>query len=72
MEPNKHFTQGVDEAMQEAQRRANEEGRSIKVGELWVNPSSASLARRPKPDDGIPKVFDNYSSKPRPTSSQQL
>jgi hypothetical protein len=58
MKPNEHFNQGVQEALKEAQKRANEEGRSIRVGSVWVNPSSAALSKRPKnPDEGVPPLF---------------
>ena len=51
METNAHFQQGVAEAYKAAQEQANREGRSIKVNGRWVNPSSASLAKRPKEYD---------------------
>ena len=51
MKPNEHFNQGVSEAYKAAQQQANREGRSIRVEGRWVNPSSASLARRPKDSD---------------------
>lgn len=52
MSTNQHFEQGLQDALKAAQVQANKEGRSIRVGSVWVNPSSASLARRPKPGDG--------------------
>jgi hypothetical protein len=52
---NEHFEKGVSEALQEAQLRANREGRSIKVPGGWVNPSSAALARRPKDSSNDPR-----------------
>jgi hypothetical protein len=45
---NEQFDVGVSEMMHQAQARANELGRSIRVGNYWVNPSSASLAKRHK------------------------
>jgi hypothetical protein len=45
---NKHFEQGVDDALKRAQEQANREGKSIRVPGGWVNPSSAALAKRPK------------------------
>lgn len=48
MSLNDQFDLGVQEMMHLAQARANELGRSIKVGNYWVNPSSASLAKRHK------------------------
>lgn len=48
MTTNEHFDVGVADALQAAQLEANRLGRSIKVQGRWVNPSSASLARRPK------------------------
>lgn len=57
MKPNEHFNQGVSEALREAQRRANTEKRSIKVGDVWVNPSVAALSKRQKDTESIPAVF---------------
>jgi hypothetical protein len=48
MSTNKQFESGVFEALQLAQLKANQLGRSIKIEGGWVNPSSAALARRPK------------------------
>lgn len=48
MAVNQNFEDGVAEAIQQAQLKANQLGRSIKVPGGWVNPSSAALARRPK------------------------
>lgn len=48
MKPNEHFNQGVEDSLRAAQQQANRELRSIRVNGVWVNPSSASLARRPK------------------------
>lgn len=43
---NAHFDAGAYEILRQAQKDANEAGRSIRVGGRWVNPSSAALARR--------------------------
>ena len=48
MNLNDQFDLGVNEMMLNAQARANELGKSIRVGNYWVNPSSASLAKRHK------------------------
>jgi hypothetical protein len=48
LKTNEHFEQGLEDALKRAQEQANKEGRSIRVPGGWVNPSSASLARRPK------------------------
>lgn len=53
MTSNEHFEEGLSEALKVAQQKANREGRSVRVGEMWVNPSSAALAKRPR--------FDNIS-----------
>jgi hypothetical protein len=45
---NEHFDLGVQEMIINAQAQANELGKSIRVGNQWVNPSSAALARRHK------------------------
>lgn len=54
---NDHFDQGVAEALREAQREANKSLRSVKVGDRWVNPSSAALAKRPKPGGHVNGQF---------------
>lgn len=46
---NAHFDAGAYEILQQAQKQANESGKSIRVGGRWVNPSSSALARRNKP-----------------------
>jgi len=56
MSTNEHFDTGFSEALKVAQQQANREGRSVRVGEVWVNPSSASLAKRPR-FDNINKGF---------------
>lgn len=48
MSLNEHFDLGVQEMIVNAQARANELGKSIRVGNQWVNPSSAALAKRHK------------------------
>jgi len=48
MTTNEHFDTGVSDALKVAQQQANREGRSVRVGEVWVNPSSAALAKRPR------------------------
>lgn len=48
MSLNEQFDLGVQEMIHHAQARANELGRSIRVGNHWVNPSSAALAKRHK------------------------
>jgi len=51
---NEQFDLGVQEMIHHAQARANELGRSIRVGNQWVNPSSAALAKRHK------NIADNF------------
>jgi hypothetical protein len=53
MTTNQYFEEGVTEAIQQAQLKANQLGRSIKVEGRWVNPSSAALARRNKPSTDV-------------------
>jgi len=53
MSTNEQFDSGVAEAIQLAQLKANQLGRSIKLEGRWVNPSFASLAKRPKPSTDV-------------------
>jgi hypothetical protein len=46
---NAYFDEGAYEILRQAQKDANNSGKSIRVGGRWVNPSSASLARRSTP-----------------------
>jgi hypothetical protein len=66
MKPNDHFNQGVSEALREAQKRANTEKRSIKVGNVWVNPSVSALAKRTKITERLPEVFTDFPKRTAP------
>lgn len=57
---NAHFDVGVFEMLQNAQRLANDSGKSIRVGGRWVNPSSSALAKRPKASKGNQKSLPEY------------
>jgi hypothetical protein len=66
MKPNENFNQGVSEALREAQKRANTEKRSIKVGDVWVNPSVAALSKRQKITEEVPAVFTSIPKRKFP------
>lgn len=63
MTVNEHFDTGVADALKAAQLKANELGRSIKVDGGWVNPSFASLAKRPKASTDVnARLHDEFKT----------